>query len=51
VVERENSETLSDALEMIKQWRGRQPYYVLTDDSAMEKIAVRNAFRGLEARE
>jgi hypothetical protein len=51
VVERENSETLSYALKMIKQWCGWQPRYVLTNDSAMEQLAVRNAFPGLIAGE
>jgi hypothetical protein len=51
MVGRDNSDTLSYALKMIKQWCGWQPYYVLINDSAMEPLAVRNAFRGLEAGE
>jgi hypothetical protein len=51
VVDRENSETLSKALEIIKTWCRWRPRYVLTDDSSIEQLAVRKAFRGLEAGE
>jgi len=51
VVERENADALSKAMQAIKAWSGWHPRYVLTDDSSIEQLAVRKTFRGLEAGE
>ena len=51
VVERENSEILAHAMKTFKKWCGWEPRYVLTDDSAVEQLAVGRAFPGLEGGE
>ena len=51
VVERENSEILAHTMKAFKRWCGWKPRYVLTDDSAVEQLAVRRVFPGLEAGE
>ena len=50
-VERENSDALSKAMQVIKAWSGWHPRSVLTDDSSIEQLAERKTFRGLEAGE
>ena len=47
-MERENSETIAYALQTVKQWCGWQPRFVHTDDSAVEQLAIRRAFPGLQ---
>jgi hypothetical protein len=52
VAERENWETLSEALRCFKTWYpGWTPRYVMTDDSSIEQKAVKLAFLGLSAGE
>jgi len=41
VVERENSDALSKAMQTIKVWSGWHPRYVLTGDSSIKQLAVR----------
>jgi hypothetical protein len=47
VVERECSNSLAQAMIIIKQWVKWEPRYVLTDDSSIEQLAVQKVFRGL----
>jgi len=48
VIERENGETLSEALRCFKIWcPGWTPRHVMTDNSSIEQKAVRLAFLGL----
>ncbi|KAA8893707.1 hypothetical protein FN846DRAFT_499967 [Sphaerosporella brunnea] len=47
VVDRENSETLSRAMEFIKSWCCWTPRYVLTDDSSIEQLAVKKTVHSM----
>ena len=40
VVEQECSNSLAQAMTIIKQWVDWKPRYVLTDDSSIEQLAI-----------
>ena len=45
-VKRECSNSLAQAMTIIKQWVDWKPHYVLADNSSIKQLAIQKVFRG-----